>query len=376
MATVLDVNPGTAAQLAAVGPQDVFVHMNPEVTSFKFKHKRHVPFATTETPVDFPVLKFGDVSSVILPFDGDILTHMYLEVKLPTHVMPSPEIGKYLLKRAKLVIDDVIIQEHERLWYDISDAIHTPRRKQLVQRSSHVVYIPLQFIENVPLVAMSKSVVRVDIELEQPDAVPGLDGVAPNDIDVVLLCTYVDIDPAEEAVFRTGEHMCMFQAPQDMDEISYWVNEQGRLGKKSLKIDLSECNRPVSHLAFVAFPDSAPTTFQYLDILNSATVLINGQEQFEQRPPSYFRLCQKYMHCDAVKDDNIHVFSFALRVGLFPENEQLRMQPSGSLNFSGLKNPQLKVEFVNPEEDIKIKVFASTINWLRISNGFATLVFN
>lgn len=375
MATVLDVNPGTAAQMAALGPQDVFVHMNPEVTSFKFKAKRHVPFACTETPVDFPVLKFGDTSSVVLPFDGDILTKMYLEIRVPPHVIPSHEIATYLLKRAKLVIDDVVIQDHERLWYDICNATHTPRRKQLVQRPSRVIYIPLQFIENLPLVAMSKSTVRVDIELERPDAVPGLEGVSSDDIDVVLLCTYVDIDPAEEATFRAGEHMYMFQAPQDVDDVSYWVNEQGRFGKKSLKIDLSECNRPVSHLAFVAFQESS-SSFQYLDVLDHATLFVNGQEQFERRPPSYFRLCQKYMHCDAFQDDNIHVFSFALRVGLFPENQGLRLQPSGSLNFSSLKNPQLHVEFITPPNDIKVKVFISTINWLRIANGFATLVFN
>ena len=359
--------PGPTTQLAAIGPQDVYVSMNPEVTSFAASYKQHSPFASTPTPVYFPVLVVGGTSSVVVPHDGDVLSDMCLEIRLP---VASAHVGKYLVKRAKLIIDDVVIQDHERLWFDACDRVHTPRRHRLVQTAAKNVYVPLKFIPNLPLVAMYNSVIKVEIELDTPSNVPGL---ATSDVDVVLLCTYVDLDAGEKATLRAHEQLLVYSAPQDMDELSYNVSEFGRNARRMVKVDLSECNHIVTHFLFVLYHENS--IFVYEDCLESVTFLVNGQEQQEARAPGYFQLVQKYTHCDAMLPSNVSVYSFALRAQLHPENKVFEVQPSGGLNFSVLKTPQLQIVFREDFTDIKCKVFVGTLNWLRVSNGFASTIF-
>jgi hypothetical protein len=149
---------------------------------------------------------------------------------------------------------------------------------------------------------------------------------------------------------------------------------------------------------------------QSRDMLQDATLQVDGYDRFDARDSGYFRLVQPYQYHTATDVKQfIYMYSFALR----PED----MQPSGSLNASRIDNMNLVVNLrpdtnqpltlevnvldpngnqvydntvvppvplkrtvVNPaytpnRGKAHIVIYAKNHNVLRIVNGFAGLLF-
>ena len=139
------------------------------------------------------------------------------------------------------------------------------------------------------------------------------------------------------------------------------------------------------------------------DMLQDATLQIDGYDRFDTRDSGYFRLVQPYQYHTATDVKQfIYLYSFALR----PEE----MQPSGSLNASRIDNMNLIVNLrpdtnepvtlaynsngaqvplndpsairtiINPayvpnRGKSTIVIYAKNHNVLRVVNGFAGLLF-
>ena len=371
---VHDVSPGVQLQMGALGPQDVFLTQNPEKTFFDHSWKRHVSFATTPTSIYFPRVVFsGERSSVIIPKSGgDVLESMTLEIRLPPGVTTRSELeNRSFLRRARLVIDDMVVQDREALWGDILDHVVHRKRREILDHPTNVLYIPLRFVRQLPLVAMYNSTIQVDVELHNP-----LPHVSSEDIEVALVCNFVDLDASQQAVFRAQEHLLVYGDAQDMDDVSYTVTDEGRRAKKHVRIDMAECNRPVNFMALVAYQED-DTTFQYLNPFESIAFLCGGEDIFQPRPQEYFSGVQQYQHCvSCVGSEHIFVYSFGLDVNIWKEGgHHVNAQPSGSLNFAAVRSPHMLLTFKEPALDVKCKVFVSTLNWLRVANGFAAPLF-
>jgi hypothetical protein len=113
------------------------------------------------------------------------------------------------------------------------------------------------------------------------------------------------------------------------------------------------------------------------DLILDSVIQLDGQDRFEKRPASYFRLIQPYQrHTTVPIGQFIYCYSFALK----PED----LQPSGSLNASRIYNIVLQVTPNNnigvfPSEnrgDMTCVVYALNHNVLRILDGFGGLLYS
>jgi len=120
------------------------------------------------------------------------------------------------------------------------------------------------------------------------------------------------------------------------------------------------------------------------DVLASARLLLAGNELYEEKPAQYFELQTAYtnalgggaagLHPGALKPDDVmgplYQFPFAL-------NMSDRVQPSGSLNASRLREIQLEVNPTpidpNGFYSYDFTVYVETMNMLKIQNGMGGL---
>ena len=404
---------GVSVQLSATGPQDVFLTSSPEMTYWRTVHKKHTPFAIDTEPALFAYgMQFGKVARVDIPRTGDLLADIVLQLRLPALARldgqawgasrPSwaRNIGYVLLRKLKLVVNDTVVHDQERLWYDISDKMFGAHAKAsgldemigggAVPRDAtveHTLFVPLKFLccrdyrahpQYLPLISLAGASVYAEFELEslagclaaavagQPEAAP------PGDFGdgCRLLCDMIVLDTQERAAFLKDPVLLMFDTQQDMEEINYRSEDRLDGGSSRLRyvsIDLQELNHPVKALVFVAYKEPFETLFEYVDVVQTAALMIGPDQRFSPQPGAYFRLVQPYQRGLRAAPDNVHAYSFCL--------DMASAQPCGSVNFAALDRPYLRVELATTEEDVKVKVFAVCTRWLRCHQGQAALQF-
>ena len=103
-----------------------------------------------------------------------------------------------------------------------------------------------------------------------------------------------------------------------------------------------------------------------------AKLQLNGQDRFSEREGSYFSWVQPYQAHTRCPDEDINVYSFALR----PEEHQ----PSGTCNFSRIDNATLQLVLSNATVEgtktAKVRIYATNYNVLRIMSGMGGLAYS
>jgi hypothetical protein len=105
-------------------------------------------------------------------------------------------------------------------------------------------------------------------------------------------------------------------------------------------------------------------------ILNTAKLLWNGMERFEEKPEVFFNMIQPYKHHTRCPREGIYVYSFAL----YPE----QIQPSGSFNASIINKIQMYVTTnppLNSIYDYEFIFYAPYYNVFRVMSGSGGMVF-
>lgn len=404
---------GAAVQMTALGPQDVYLTSKPSMSYWRSVHKQHTPFAIDTKPADFFYgLFFDKTVRVDIPKTGDLLGDVIVELRLPAlrrlsdggeYSAPdtpfwTKNIGYVMFRRMRLVINDTVVHDQERLWYDICDKMFGTEAKQAVLDAmiggavnlpanvEHTLYVPLKFLccrdyktqqQFVPLAALAGASVYVEFEIESldkclvpnaqlpPPASPGDFGGGSR-----LLCDMIVLDRPERAAIITDPTVLMFESQQDMEEINYRSEDRingGTSRVRYINIDLQELNHPVKALVFVAYREPFDEYFEYLDVVDTAVLMIGPDQRFSPQKGGYFRLVQPYQTGLRALPDNVHAYSFCL--------DMASTQPCGSVNFSALDRPQLRLELASDDQDVKVKVFAVCIRWLRCHQGQAALLF-
>jgi hypothetical protein len=114
------------------------------------------------------------------------------------------------------------------------------------------------------------------------------------------------------------------------------------------------------------------------DLMVDGKLQLDGQDRFDARDPTYFRLVQPYQrHTTIPSDRYIYVYSLALR----PEDQQ----PSGTLNASRIDNLVLQLGMSAQGSnyntsalfgDMSAYVYATNYNVFRVIDGYAGLLFS
>lgn len=151
---------GTRLQLAAVGPQDMYVTSTAGTSPWLAVFKRPSRFAldTVDTPFANGFL-LGLRNRTEIPRAGDCLGGITLEVRLPAIPGAAPDdtwiprIGYALFRRVRVWLNDTLLSDVERLWNDLHDRLFETRPQAraamiggepLSLTVPHILHVPLK----------------------------------------------------------------------------------------------------------------------------------------------------------------------------------------------------------------------------------------
>lgn len=399
---------GSQIQLGAIGPQDAAIYdMCVGGISAPFTKqcvRRHARFAIETKAEPFADGFFlGKTNVVNIPRVGDLLGDVFLEITLPIVAGAQSSdtwlsnIGQILLKRVKLIIDDVIIQSIERLWYDLEDQLFLKSSKRagmdimlgrgenLRMDRAHVILVPLKLFcckghrqdqSFMPLLGIPGSTMSISIDAESFGNLTESSELGPVvTVHANVLLDYVSLDAPEKERLLRRPTALMFEDTQDVEAMSFVEandgNGGGRIPLEIVKVDMREINSPVKLLTAVSYllTDAANKSyFNYRADIASASITINGAELLDERPADYFKIIETYYYVDnASASSNIHVYSFAL--------DASSSQPCGHMNFDLAPSPEFRVRLSEKRNDVMVKVFVTCYKHIIFDKGRAMLKF-
>ena len=205
-----------------------------------------------------------------------------------------------------------------------------------------------------------------------------------------LLVDYVYLESKERTKFINDTHIYLIEQVQST-RVNMYPSHQ-----TSVSIPLRDFKHPVKELIWVVQRMDVIKTFEndkddydwvggndwfnytncrsLLDLeskndtFDQATLIFNGRMRFGKLPSEYFRYIQPLKYHSNIPDNNIYVYSFALK----PEE----YEPTGTCDFSCIKDPSL-VLYRNIKlkklTNINVSVYAINYNILILSKDMIGL---
>jgi hypothetical protein len=258
---------GGLMQLVAYGAQDVYLSGNPQITFFKVVYRRHTNFSVEPVQQTWNgAADFGRTVTCNINRNGDLITNMYVVVKLPTRpaVVAGVEwgyvnrLGHALISNVKIEIGGSKIDEHYgdwlNIWYELTHKVgqehgyakmigDVPELTTLTNKavSQYQLYIPLQFWFNrnnglaLPLIALQYHDVRITLVFRDfNDCINYVGTTAPASsqkvsmADSYLLIDYVYLDSEERKRFAQASHEYLIEQVQFTGSETF-VNSNNKL---------------------------------------------------------------------------------------------------------------------------------------------------
>jgi hypothetical protein len=402
--------PGGLIQLVAVGAQNIHLNGNPSISFFKKVYKTYTNFAseTISLVANKTSLSFNRSTDIIFKVDrnGDLVSSMYLSVKfkeaLGSNIKTVNHFGEVLLHEAYINIGGTIVDKQYGEWLHIWNELSLNSDKRigydiLIGHTLDVdelhpsrIYIPLNFWFSknpglaIPLISLQYHEVEVHCKLrptrelfmvKNPNddswEIPQEGGILPQEIamEITLDVEYIFLDTQEREFFAKESQDYLIE--QVNRQTFYNINQNNML---SLQI-----NNPVKELIWTVKKNNLHLTnnwFSYDDsdnknVLQFATLLLNGIERFGEKDYVYFNRVQPFQHHTSIPSRGIHSYSFSI----YPEN----FQPSGSCNMSTIHKIELNLKSKPPPipdtYKYDVDVYAVNYNFLRVSGGMAGLAY-
>jgi hypothetical protein len=328
----------------------------------------------------------SSVAAFVLPL-GDVVTQ--------NDVWEEP-VAYALMRRARFVVDDLLLHDHERLWYDMCDSLAVSQShahgytdmlgKGLSMGREHTVILPFKFMcckfhgqrqAFFPIGLIPSCSVRVEVDVESFGACaprsPVLPTTEPGLLHMKLVSDRVFLDADERNGMllqaQRQELTIMYEDAQDVDALNYTEGDGGSVYPvRNLSLDMSELNLPVKALVWVVYPEQVTTMFDYREVVETATLLFGSLERMTANGDQFLQQ-QRWTHARRIDPRAIYMYSFALNAW--------QAEPNGAADFSALQNPVLKVT-LKPEADaekLKCKAWGMTYNWLTFKRGRVARVF-
>ncbi len=418
---------GGLMQLVAYGAQDVYLTGNPQITFFKVVYRRHTNFSIecvehsmSSTP------NFGRRSSVTITRNGDLITRVYLMIKLD-HVKPSAELGSKfawvkrlghaLIKSVEFEIGGSKIDKQFgvwlNIWYELArDAGDKERgfakmigdvpeltKYDSQEKPEYVMFVPLKFWFNrhvglaLPLIALQYHEVRLHFEFTDIERlIVANDEFKTNDMkclnmkDAQILVDYIYLDSEERRRFAQVGHEYLIEQLQFTGEESV----QNQTGKYKL-----DFNHPTKELVWAVKNGNYTTGkkfvyYTHLDdwesvltdcaekILRESIALLSTEENVpssdgdqctvlsgEEKPESgeWEEFCPGTWGCTT--NGKIHVKNEHANKALWVSTSTLKV---GSLNLTDKINADILVcEDAKSVADVKINIISTSLTVRDIS---------
>lgn len=408
---------GSLLQLAAVGVTDQILTGNADITFLKSAYKRYSNFASEPIHQVFSGnADFGTRVSCVISKNGDLINQGFLQIVLPA--LPAEfryvnNLGLAMLKAVELEIAGTRIDRHSSEWMFIWSELtqqecklrgydqmvgtfrdYDPLDDTKCHGSSPVMlHIPLNFFfmqhsgMSLPLIAIAFADVRIHFEFRAlRDLVVCTSLLANNILTLAVLETmsaqidlYIDayflaVEERRRFVDMPTEMLCPIVQTTDQILQNTVVNPQTIHRRFPLSFvhpvrELIWAFSPVENNPYIPVNSLDRANFQFLDVCDKITLMINGQERMTQQPGKYFSNYTVWQRHTRVPELPIYVMPFSLH----PEDP---VQPSGSMNFTKLDTVAINIDVDLPlGTQGTLYFFAPCYNVLKISNGYCSLSY-
>jgi len=188
-----------------------------------------------------------------------------------------------------------------------------------------------------------------------------------------LLVDYVFLDSPERLKFAKNENEYLIDVlTYDTEKILYHANNKIKVNYgQTCKEFIFRCNYNYITSGYILDAFNYTTCIiNGSNIINTALLLLNGQERFKQQSIEYFEYIQSFMYHTTASAVGINIYSFAIE----PEKHQ----PSGYCNLSKMDDIEIDIiidKNVSNTRYVTFRIYAVTYNILKINNGIASLVF-
>ena len=271
---------GGLMQLVAYGAQDVYLSGKPEITFFKAVYKRHTNFAIEAISNVFSGNPdFGKTVTCSITRNGDLLTRMYLHVKVQGNDLGNNKekwswasnLGHTMINYVELEIGGSKIDKQYGDWMNIWHSLsrnnnHDDAYDDMVgngvdynvltdgKRDAKELFIPLQFFccrNNglaLPLIALQYHDVRLNVNFKEGKECVNYSGATVPTVSITsceLLVDFVFLDTDERKRFAQSSHEYL------IEQLQYTGAETISANTTNVKASLN-FNHPCKALFWVA----------------------------------------------------------------------------------------------------------------------------
>jgi len=238
-------------QLVAYGAQDVYLSGNPQITFFKVVYRRHTNFSVEPIQQTWNgAADFGRTVTCNINRNGDLITNMYLAVKLnavsnqdaPVAWGYVNRLGHALVAECKVEIGGSKIDEQYgdwlNIWYELTHKVGQERgyakmigdvesltEVSLAPKRGYQMYVPFLFWFNrnnglaLPLIALQYHDVRITVQYRDLQSCVNYVGTQAPQLsnlmaDSYLLIDYVYLDSEERKRFAQASHEYLIEQLQ------------------------------------------------------------------------------------------------------------------------------------------------------------------
>lgn len=302
---------GGLMQLVAYGAQDVYLTGNPQITFFKVVYRRHTNFsmeAIEHTLNGNP--NFGRKSTVTITRNGDLITQIYLMVRLDK-VRPSAEcgakfawvcrVGNALINSVEVEIGGSRIDKQYgvwlNVWYELAREGHDQERGYAkmvgdvpeltdynsLEKPEYLLYVPLKFWFNrhvglaLPLIALQYHEVRLHFEFtDLEELIVANDEFLANNFkgismkDASILVNYIYLDSEERRRFAQVGHEYL------IEQLQFTGTESVQTPQGKYKLDF---NHPTKELIWAIRNGNYTTGKKFLWYVGCSTCECDAWEK-------------------------------------------------------------------------------------------------
>ena len=302
---------GGLMQLVAYGAQDIYLTGNPQITFFKVVYRRHTNFSMEAIEQTFNgSADFGRKVTCTVSRNGDLISRMYLQVRLPAVSSAAgsvfkwhSNIGTHLVKDVEVEIGGQKIDKHYGEWLHIwNELTQEAGKSQAYARMNgnvqkvvnpvhgangsvpaYTCYVPLQFwfCRNpglaLPLIALQYHEVKVNLTFRDLADCCHNVGTSPvSNISLDSASLYVDyiyLDTDERRRFAQVSHEYL------IEQLQFTGAESVTQNATNVKVKLN-FNHPVKELVWVIRPENHTNTDikDTSNVSNSVTNQVFGKQ--------------------------------------------------------------------------------------------------
>jgi len=376
--------------------------------------------------------------------EGDLLGDMFIRADITTTCSGSGSnrytvnhFGNSLIKKVEFLIGKNVIDKHISPWFQLYDELNTTNYEQLVENSSHSnggkeillystdkftatqrikgdlplifsgsdtytkrLYIPLNFWFNkspgmyLPMIALYKHKLELNFDLEESGVLIGdSTNLSSMSVDFQVYGNFISLDEDEKRKFSQSNHEYIIEQVQmnngETGVLTTSTEDVSGTELSEITYDLNFLH-PVKYITWAIVnkgtngsnSGQGPSYFCSLTnnsntgndaTLGTGELYIGGIEREINLKMSYFTRYQPMKFCNNIPSiDRIGFYSFALN--------PLSNEPSGTCNFSKIKDNFLRLKFSNTTlSSIKgqtLYIFAVNYNVLLITDGMGMIRYN